>query len=301
MRRRATKRASGRSRARVAKAASISRIVVALRIWICSPMARAASCTSRNVVSALGALAGLTSTATRTALGTSSCRSRSRLAATSWAKKLMPVALPPGRARLATRPSLTGSSPTPKTIGIVAVAALAASAAGVLAGRGDHGHPTADQVSHQRRQAIVLALQPVVLDRHVLAFDVAGFAEAFAERGRIARGGIGRPAVDKPDHRQRRLLRARRERPRYCRAAETRTMNCRLPMPIVICPSPRDLPAAMSGRISRPNRQVSERLHAGPTTKKAGLFLLHRMSPQVAQTRSAHPHLQRRVTEVKQT
>ena len=41
-------------------------------------------------------------------------------------KRLMPVALPPGRARLATRPSLTGSSPTPNTIGIVAVAALAA-------------------------------------------------------------------------------------------------------------------------------------------------------------------------------
>ena len=46
-------------------------------------------------------------------------------------RKLTPVTLPPGRLRLATRPSLTGSSPTPKTIGIVAVAALAASAAGV--------------------------------------------------------------------------------------------------------------------------------------------------------------------------
>ena len=32
----------------------------------------------------------------------------------------------PGRARLATRPRLTGSSPTPKTIGIVVVADLAA-------------------------------------------------------------------------------------------------------------------------------------------------------------------------------
>jgi hypothetical protein len=30
------------------------------------------------------------------------------LAVTSWAKKLMPVALPPGRARLATSPNLTG-------------------------------------------------------------------------------------------------------------------------------------------------------------------------------------------------
>jgi hypothetical protein len=36
------------------------------------------------------------------------------------------VALPPGRARLATRPSVIGSPPTPKTIGIVVVAALAA-------------------------------------------------------------------------------------------------------------------------------------------------------------------------------
>ena len=36
---------------------------------------------------------------------------------------MIPVALPPGWARLATRPSLIGSSPTPKTIGIVAVAA----------------------------------------------------------------------------------------------------------------------------------------------------------------------------------
>ena len=82
--------------------------------------------------SALEALAGLTSTATRTAFGTRSCRSRSRLATTSLKKSLMPVALPPGRAKLATRPSWTGSSPTPNTIGIVEVAALAASAAGAL-------------------------------------------------------------------------------------------------------------------------------------------------------------------------
>src|SRR5271166_1822635 len=46
----------------------------------------------------------------------------------------MPVALPPGRARLATRPSRTGSWATPKTIGMVAVAALAASAACRVAG-----------------------------------------------------------------------------------------------------------------------------------------------------------------------
>ena len=61
----------------------------------------------------------------------------------------------------------------------------------------------------------------MVLDRHVLALDVAGFVEALAERSGIARGGLGRPGVDEADDRHRRLLRARRERPRR-RAAEQR-------------------------------------------------------------------------------
>ena len=128
----AMKRASERSCARVTKAASISRLVVAFSTWSCSPKVRAGSCTSRNVVSVIESLVGLRSTPTRTAFGSSVCRSASRLAVTSALKKLMPVALPPGRARLATRPSLTGSSPTPKTIGIVVVAALVAIAANVV-------------------------------------------------------------------------------------------------------------------------------------------------------------------------
>ena len=126
-----TKRASGRSRIKLAKAESISRVVLALRTWICSPMARAAASTSLNVTSVFGALAGLTSTATLVVAGTSSRRSSSRFATNSPTKKLIPVALPPGRARLATRPSWTGSSATAKTMGIVVVAALAAKAEGV--------------------------------------------------------------------------------------------------------------------------------------------------------------------------
>ena len=46
--------------------------------------------------------------------------------------KLKPVTLPPGRARLATSPDLTGSATRITTIGKVTVAFLAASAAGVL-------------------------------------------------------------------------------------------------------------------------------------------------------------------------
>src|SRR5262245_24605323 len=95
---------------RVAKAALISRLVLALRTWICSPMARVAVSAALKVASAFVALAGLMSTATRVAAGTSSRRISSPFATNSTLRKLMPVRLPPGRARLATSPSLTGSS-----------------------------------------------------------------------------------------------------------------------------------------------------------------------------------------------
>jgi hypothetical protein len=84
--------------------------------------------------SVIKGLSGLTSTAKRAAPGSSSCKSPSRFAASSTPMSLIPVRLPPGRLRLATRPIFTGSAPMTKTMGIVAVAALAASVAGVLAG-----------------------------------------------------------------------------------------------------------------------------------------------------------------------
>ena len=121
-----TKSASGRSLKNVAKAALISCLLLAWRTWICIPMARAAGSTSRSVASVMVVLAGSTRTATRAAAGTISRKSCSRFATSSAAKILIPVRLPPGRARLATRPSLTGSSPAMKTIGIVAVAAFTA-------------------------------------------------------------------------------------------------------------------------------------------------------------------------------
>src|SRR5262245_34484952 len=88
----------------------------------------------------------------------------------------------------------------------------------IATGRGDHRDATANEVGHERRQAIVLALQPVVLNHYVLALDVAGFVETFAERSGSARGGIGRTGADEAHDRHRRLLRARRERPRSCAA-----------------------------------------------------------------------------------
>src|SRR5262249_9691905 len=214
-----TSRASARSRTRVAKAASISRGVLALRTEICSPRPRAASGISRNVASAMGGLAGLTSTAMRTALGTRSCSRPSRLAITSATKKLMPVTLPPGRARLVTRPNFTGSSTTQITWGRGGRSFCKRRSS---EGRGDHGHAAADEIGDDRRHAIVLAFKPMVLHHHVLALDIAGLVKAFTERSGWARGILGRPAGDKTDDRDRRLLRARRERPGRRRAAEHR-------------------------------------------------------------------------------
>ena len=54
----------------------------------------------------------------------------------------------------------------------------------------------------------------MVLDRHVLALDIAGFIEAFAERGHIIHESRGRTAVDERNHGHRRLLRPTYHRPR---------------------------------------------------------------------------------------
>src|SRR5262245_21198820 len=90
------------------------------------------------------------------------------------------------------------------------------------AGRSDNGDATADEVNNQRRYAIVSAVQPMVLDHHVLPLDEAGFVKALAECSEMARGSIGQPTADKADDRHRRLLRPVRKRPRRLRAAEQR-------------------------------------------------------------------------------
>ena len=59
----------------------------------------------------------------------------------------------------------------------------------------------------------------MVLDRYVLTFDIAGFIEAFAERGQDIRIGTGRPDEAHCGHG---LLRQRRDWPRRSRAAEKR-------------------------------------------------------------------------------
>jgi hypothetical protein len=86
----------------------------------------------------------------------------------------------------------------------------------IAAGCGNDGNAAADEVSHERRQAIILPFQPVVFDRRVPAFDGSSLVEASLERSDIARRHIAATAADECDNRHCRLLRARSERTRGC-------------------------------------------------------------------------------------
>ena len=68
---------------------------------------------------------------TRASLGTASLSISSLLVFSSGDKLESPVTLPPGRARLATRPAPTGSAELVITIGMVVVALFAANATDV--------------------------------------------------------------------------------------------------------------------------------------------------------------------------
>ena len=82
------------------------------------------------------------------ALGTGSRSSSSRLASTCVLRTVMPVTLPPGRFRLATKPVATGSKPVKKMIGMDVVAALAATIGGPAVN--DGAHPLLYQIGGQR-------------------------------------------------------------------------------------------------------------------------------------------------------
>ena len=88
--------------------------------------------------------------------------------------------------------------------------------------RGYDGNRAADEISDERGEAIVAAIEPMVLDRYILPLDIAAFRKPFAKRSALARGVLRRATVDETDDRHRRLLCPRRGRPRCRRAAEKR-------------------------------------------------------------------------------
>src|SRR5262249_59566770 len=92
------------------------------------PQQAPACCASLAVDSARFGLVGFTTTPIAVELGTISCSSSNCFATRRGEKLLTPVTFPPGRLRLVTSPSSTGSGPASNTIGIVVVAALAPTA-----------------------------------------------------------------------------------------------------------------------------------------------------------------------------
>ena len=72
--------------------------------------------------------------------------------------------LPPGRLTLGYMPNLTGSFPAVKTMGMVAAGFRHRRRS---SSRGNHTHPTANEIGREVRQPIVLTLRPAVLDRQV--------------------------------------------------------------------------------------------------------------------------------------
>src|SRR6266568_4628593 len=81
----------------------------------------------------------------------------------------------------------------------------------------DNCDPSASQIDGKSRQSIEVVLGGTVQDRHVLAFDKTRLLEALLESAQLV---LVRRLGEESNHRHRRLLRARRKRPSYRRAAE---------------------------------------------------------------------------------
>src|SRR5262249_10845561 len=84
----------------------------------------------------------------------------------------------------------------------------------------DYRDPSGDKIGRQHWQSVILTLGPAEGDMNVLAFDIARVPQSQPKCHLVPSRFARRPAAEEPDHRQRRLLRARRQRPSGYTAAE---------------------------------------------------------------------------------
>ena len=91
------------------------------------------------------------------------------------------MTLPPGRARLATKPAPTGSPAFAITMGMVVVALLAANAGRVPCGH-DQINLKTNQVRRKLRQPLSLLLCKSVLDGDILSLNPSKLAQLLPER-----------------------------------------------------------------------------------------------------------------------
>ena len=99
----------------------------------------------------------------------------------------------------------------------------------------NHADRPADQFRRQLRQPINRFFRPAVDDRCVLTLDIADRFQTIAECAQAIRNRVGRSDPQKPDDGHRRLLPARREWPRGCRATEQR--DERAPLHVWMAPA----------------------------------------------------------------
>src|SRR6476646_9767820 len=84
----------------------------------------------------------------------------------------------------------------------------------------DDGHLSTREIGGEPRQSIVLTFRPTIVEGDVLTLDKASFIETLADDRNEGRVDGGRTGAEQPDHRHRRLLRPRRQRPCHRRATE---------------------------------------------------------------------------------
>src|SRR5262249_48924489 len=66
---------------------------------------------------------------------------------------------------------------------------------------GDHGDPSAHQLSGESRQPLILIVRPTVFDGEILPLDIARLAQGLAKRAHIVRVADSRGEPEEPDHR----------------------------------------------------------------------------------------------------
>ena len=145
----------------------------------------------------------------------------------------MPVTLPPGRAKLATKPVQDRVAADVEDDRYRRGRIFRSACRSGATARHDHVDLATDEIRRQSGQSIIAALRPAVFDRQVLSHNIPGFAQSLAERGdkRCIRAGRCAASAKVADHRHW-LLRAchmRATRPWPRPVLRTRAVSCAPP------------------------------------------------------------------------
>ena len=160
--------------------------------------------------------------ATRLALAMVSLSSWIRFGASSTVTKVSPVTLPPGRARLLTKPSATGSPPPTNTIGI-SIRRLRRGERLWWANREDDVNAILDKLRRELRKTLLLPFRIAPLNEEIFALSVTEIPKTLSKRREEMRTAGRQTELNVPDlDNPLGLLCVRRNRPPRRRAAESR-------------------------------------------------------------------------------